>query len=96
MDVTGILAQLRAERAELEEAILSLERLARGRGKRRGRPPEWLSNEHPEVRKGDPPIPSKPSGGGSGAPPAAAMVQAPPFFREQKQNPESQLDSAAA
>jgi hypothetical protein len=43
MDVSKILAELRAERAQLEEAILSLERLARGRGKRRGRPPAWLS-----------------------------------------------------
>jgi hypothetical protein len=48
MDVTRILAELRAERAQLEEAILSLERLARGRGKRRGRPPAWLSNEPSE------------------------------------------------
>ena len=31
MDVTKILAELRSERAQLEEAILSLERLARGR-----------------------------------------------------------------
>jgi hypothetical protein len=48
MDVTKILAELRSERAQLEEAILSLERLARGRGKRRGRPPAWLSTESPE------------------------------------------------
>jgi hypothetical protein len=43
MDVTKILADLRQERDQLEEAILSLERLARGRGKRRGRPPAWMS-----------------------------------------------------
>jgi hypothetical protein len=49
MDVTKILAELRSERAQLEEAILSLERLARGRGKRRGRPPAWLSTESSEV-----------------------------------------------
>jgi hypothetical protein len=48
MDVTKILAELRSERAQLEEAILSLERLARGRGKRRGRPPAWLSTESAE------------------------------------------------
>ena len=42
MDVTKILAELRDERAQLEEAIISLERLASGRGKRRGRPPSWL------------------------------------------------------
>lgn len=52
MDVTRILAELRAERAQLEEAILSLERLARGRGKRRGRPPAWLANEPSEGAPG--------------------------------------------
>ena len=43
MDVTKILADLRQERDQLEEAILSLECLARGRGKRRGRPPAWMT-----------------------------------------------------
>lgn len=43
MDVTKILSELREERERIEEAILSLERLARGRGRRRGRPPAWLS-----------------------------------------------------
>jgi hypothetical protein len=43
MDVTKILGELRQEREQLEEAIISLERLARGRGRRRGRPPAWLA-----------------------------------------------------
>ena len=43
MDVTKILTELRQEREQLEEAIMSLERLARGRGRRRGRPPAWMS-----------------------------------------------------
>jgi len=43
MDVAKILTELRQEREQIEEAIISLERLARGRGKRRGRPPAWLS-----------------------------------------------------
>ena len=43
MDVTKMLNDLRAEREQIEEAIMTLERLARGRGKRRGRPPLWLS-----------------------------------------------------
>lgn len=42
MDVSKILEELRQEREQLEEAILSLERLARGRGRRRGRPPAWM------------------------------------------------------
>ena len=41
MDINKILEDLRRERTQLEEAILSLERLAAG-GKRRGRPPAWL------------------------------------------------------
>jgi hypothetical protein len=43
MDVSKILADLRQEREQLEEAILSLERLAMGRGRRRGRPPSWMT-----------------------------------------------------
>jgi hypothetical protein len=43
MDVSKILAELKEERRNLDEAIIVLERLARGRGKRRGRPPSWLA-----------------------------------------------------
>lgn len=39
-----MLAELRMEREQIEEAILTLERLARGRGRRRGRPPAWLKD----------------------------------------------------
>ena len=42
LDVDKMLAELRMEREQIEEAILTLERLARGRGRRRGRPPAWL------------------------------------------------------
>jgi len=55
MDVTKILAELKEERQQIEEAILSLERLARGRGRRRGRPPAWLAPEQPAKRRGRPP-----------------------------------------
>jgi hypothetical protein len=54
MDVSKILVELRQERTQIEEAILSLERLARGRGRRRGRPPAWLAAEAPRKR-GRPP-----------------------------------------
>jgi len=47
VDVTKMLDELRQEREQIEEAIITLERLAQGRGKRRGRPPAWLS----EARK---------------------------------------------
>ena len=39
MDVLKMLADLRHEREQIEEAILTLERLSQGRTKRRGRPP---------------------------------------------------------
>lgn len=56
MDISKMLAELRQERAAVEEAILILERLARGRGKRRGRPPLWMSEAQPSVkRRGRPP-----------------------------------------
>lgn len=55
MDVTKILAELKAEREQIEEAILSLERLARGRGPRRGRPPSWMAEIAPKPRRGRPP-----------------------------------------
>jgi hypothetical protein len=42
MDINKMLTELRNERQQLEEAILTLERLAQGQGKRRGRPPAWL------------------------------------------------------
>jgi hypothetical protein len=53
MDITKMLTELRQEREQIEEAILSLERLARGRGKRRGRPPAWMSQQ--PKRRGRPP-----------------------------------------
>ncbi len=55
MDVNKMLADLRQERQQIEEAILSLERLARGRGRRRGRPPAWLSQIELPKRRGRPP-----------------------------------------
>lgn len=61
MDLTEMLAELRQERAQIEQAIVILERLARGRGKRRGRPPLWMTSttngttEAPIKRRGRPP-----------------------------------------
>ena len=62
MDVHKILADLRREREQIEEAILTLERLATGRGRRLGRPPAWMAQlksvegKAPEVkRRGRPP-----------------------------------------
>jgi hypothetical protein len=52
MDVLKMLADLRREREQIEEAILTLERLAQGRGRRRGRPPGWMTEVK---RRGRPP-----------------------------------------
>jgi len=57
LDVAKILEDLKQEKEQLEQAIITLERLAQGRGPRRGRPPAWLSNEGspPPKRRGRPP-----------------------------------------
>jgi hypothetical protein len=44
MDILKMLAELRAERKRIEQAILTFERVAaKTRGRRRGRPPKWMS-----------------------------------------------------
>jgi hypothetical protein len=43
MDIANILAELRQEREQMDLAIISLERLALGSHKRRGRPPAWMA-----------------------------------------------------
>lgn len=52
MDISKMLVDLRQEREHIEEAILTLERLAQGRGRRRGRPPAWMTEIK---RRGRPP-----------------------------------------
>lgn len=42
MNISNILEDLKNERQAVDEAIAVLERIADGRGKRRGRPPTWL------------------------------------------------------
>lgn len=38
-----MITELRAEREHVEQAILVFERLAAGQGRRRGRPPKWMT-----------------------------------------------------
>jgi hypothetical protein len=52
MDISKMIAELRAEREGLNEAIAVLERLSLGQGKRRGRPPAWMFQVK---RRGRPP-----------------------------------------
>jgi hypothetical protein len=53
MDIRKMLADLRDQRDQIEQAIIVLERLAAGQGKRRGRPPAWMSSV--AKRRGRPP-----------------------------------------
>jgi hypothetical protein len=58
MDIANILNALRVEHAQLTEAILSIERMAAGQGKRRGRPPAWMAaarQDSAPKRRGRPP-----------------------------------------
>jgi len=57
MDLWKILAELQEEQTRIKEAIVALERLTVGRGKRRGRPPAWMAalKEKPFNRRGRPP-----------------------------------------
>ncbi len=48
MDVHAVLRTLHQERELLDEVIAALEILARGKGKRRGRPPRWLRDARQE------------------------------------------------
>ncbi len=49
-DILKMLGELKAQRDQVGEAIMTLERLARGQGKRRGRPPGWMK----EVKSTEP------------------------------------------
>jgi len=52
MDINKMLAALRLERDQMAEAIEVLQRLSFGQGKRRGRPPKWMTAVK---RRGRPP-----------------------------------------
>lgn len=57
IDVAKILDELKQEKEQLEQAIITLERLAQGRSPRRGRPPAWMAEEGAAMpkRRGRPP-----------------------------------------
>ena len=50
MNLTKMIAELREQKQALEETMIMLERLARSQGKRRGRPPLFLSQAEPSRR----------------------------------------------
>ena len=52
MDILKMLADLREQREQIEQAIMVFERLALGHSKRRGRPPAWMTAAK---RRGRPP-----------------------------------------
>jgi hypothetical protein len=45
-----MIAHLREERDLIAQAIFTLERIARGGARRRGRPPKWLASAAPKRR----------------------------------------------
>ena len=59
MDLRQTLNELRAERDRIEFAIMTFERLAASGGRRRGRPPAWMTalkeNQDVPKRRGRPP-----------------------------------------
>jgi hypothetical protein len=55
MDILKMLEELRTERAAIDEAIAVLARLSLGQGKRRGRPPLWMTGAVAGKRRGRPP-----------------------------------------
>jgi hypothetical protein len=58
MDLQKMISELRAERDRIDEAILAIERISNGTGKRRGRPPKWLAQM--EQSPSEPPEESRP------------------------------------
>ena len=52
MNITAMLTELKAERDQIDEMILLLERMGAGQGKRRGRPLKWMA---PTKKRGRPP-----------------------------------------
>lgn len=54
MELTKMIAELRAEHDGISQAIVVMERLAAGQGKRRGRPPAWMKDVVVK-RRGRPP-----------------------------------------
>ena len=55
MEITKMISELRVERESIEQAIIALERGARGSGKRRGRPPKWMSDHTQATRTAESP-----------------------------------------
>ncbi|MGA3026053.1 MAG: hypothetical protein ABSF98_14885 [Bryobacteraceae bacterium] len=64
MDINKILEELRAEREQVGLAIISLERLGAAQGKRRGRPPKWLSEVTAATAAAKPKRRGRPPGSG--------------------------------
>jgi len=59
MDILKMLADLRDEREQIEQAIVVIQRMAQGRGKRRGRPPAWMSAMKDAPKRRGRPVGSK-------------------------------------
>jgi hypothetical protein len=61
VDLARILAELRHQRQQIDEAIRGLEHLPQGAGRRRGRPPKWMSEVAKKGRGRPPGTKNKPT-----------------------------------
>jgi hypothetical protein len=73
MDVVRMLDELKREREAIEEAIVTLERLAKGQARRRGRPPAWMSELN--RKQAAEPVPAAVVQRGRGRKPVEAAAQ---------------------
>lgn len=55
MDLGKYIQEVETEISNLNEVLLVFRRLAAGQGKRRGRPPAWMSQVNQPKRRGRPP-----------------------------------------
>jgi len=55
MDIAKMIAELHEERDGVNQAIEVLQRIAASRGRRRGRPPDWMKDLKGIRRLGRPP-----------------------------------------
>jgi hypothetical protein len=56
MNIIQMLSDLRAELQHIEEAIVVVQRLATGQGRRRGRPPKWMKESSGTLKPSSAPI----------------------------------------
>jgi hypothetical protein len=74
MDLLKMIAELRAERAAIDEAVAVLERLGLAQGPRRGRPPNWMTVKNAAAAEAAGDKPARPKGTRKLSPEARAKM----------------------